>query len=69
MRLGHDCIKIAIADMPPIFAQMNGNAVASCSLNDPNRAHRVWMLTAAGVADGCDMIDIYAKAERGGHWR
>ena len=55
---------VIVADMPAILAQMRGDAVGTGGYREPGRAHRIGMAAAARVADGGDMIDVDAKAQR-----
>jgi hypothetical protein len=58
--LRHYRIKIAVTDMPPVLAQMNGNPVSASCLYYADGAHGIGMLAPACVADGCDMVDVDA---------
>ena len=60
-------LQVAVADMPPVLAQMRGNAIAADMRDDFCGAHRIGMLPAACVADGRDMVDIDPKAEAACH--
>lgn len=56
----HDRVEIAVADVPPVLAQVDGNAIAARRLDNPYRAHRIGVIPAARVADGGDVVDVDA---------
>ena len=58
----HDGRQILIANVSPVFTQVNRNSVTARRLDDFNCAHRIRMHAAARVADRRDVIDIHSKA-------
>ena len=56
----HDPRNIRIANMPPVFAQMRGDAVCAARRHHFRRPHRIRMLPAARIADRRHMVDIHA---------
>ena len=60
----HQHGQVIIADMATVFPKMSGYAIGTCCCRNQRRAHRFGVIAAAGVADGCDMVDIDAKPER-----
>jgi hypothetical protein len=47
-----------------VVAQMRGDAVGAGLDRDQRRAHRIGTLARPRIAQGGDVIDIYAEAER-----
>ena len=61
-------LKVFVADMAPVFAQVRSDAVAANRRNDLRRAHRIGMCPATRIADCRNVIDVYTQAEAGkGH--
>ena len=60
---------VAVADVATVLAQMRGDAVGARLDRGQRRAHRIRPLAAPCIAKGCDVIDIYAEAQRrNGHF-
>ncbi len=55
---------VVVADMAAVLAQMRGDAVGARRDREFGRAHRIGMAPAARIADGGDVIDIDAEAQR-----
>jgi hypothetical protein len=55
--------KIIISDMSAIFAQVDGDAVRASRRGDFSSTQWTRMDAAARIADGGDMIDVYAQAQ------
>ena len=53
-----DARKVGIADVAPVFAQVHGDTVAARPRDDFGSARRIWMVAAACVADGRDVVDV-----------
>ena len=53
-----DLVEIAVLDMPPILAQMNGYAVGSGMLGDKGRLGRARVTGTTRLAQCCDMVDV-----------
>ena len=64
LRLGHDRVQVAVADMATVFTQMHGNAITARCLNHTNGAHRIGVPTAACIADGGYMVNVDAESEK-----
>ena len=56
-----DAADIVVRYMAAILAQMRSNAVGAGIRRHARRAQGVWMVAAAGIADGRHVIDIDAK--------
>src|SRR5262245_4613835 len=56
---------VIVADMAPVFTQMRGNAVGAGIDGDLRRLYRIRVVSAAGVTDGSNVIDIDAEAKVG----
>ena len=54
-----------VADMAAVLAQMRGDAVGAGLDRRERGAHRIRPLAAPCIAQGSDVIDIDAKAQRG----
>ena len=57
---GPNAMHIIVADVPPVLAQMDRDAVGTrgdCCLR---RIQRIGMRAAARVADGGDVVDVHA---------
>jgi hypothetical protein len=52
---------VPFLDMPPVFTQVQGDAVGPCRLRCNGRLYRVRVARAARLAQGCNMIDIYTQ--------
>ena len=61
--LGHQPVDVVVGDVPPVLAQMGGDAVGAGGGGHDRRPHRVGMVAAARVPDGRDMVDIDAEAQ------
>ena len=60
---------VLVADMAAVLAQMRGDAVGAGLDRDQRGAHRIGMSAAARVAQGRDVVDVDAKAQRrSGQW-
>ena len=55
---------IVVANMPPVLAQMRGNAVGAGRGDKMRGAHRIWMRASAGVPDRRHMVDVNAEPDR-----
>src|SRR5262249_17081999 len=55
---------IVVTNMAAVFAKMSRDTIAAGRDRKLGRAHRVRMAPSARIADGGDVIDIDAKAER-----
>ena len=53
---------IRIADVAPVLAEMGGDAVGPRQDSHVGGPDRVRMDAAAGIPDGCDVIDVDAEA-------
>ena len=51
---------IVVGDVPPILAQVRGNAVRTRRRRHLRRTYGIGMRPTARVADGCDVIDVDA---------
>ena len=58
---------VAVGDMAPVLSQVRGDAVGTRLRSEQRRAHRIGIAGAARVADGRDVIDVDAQAQRHGH--
>ncbi len=63
-QLARQTRNVVVGDVAAVFAQMGGDAVGAGLGRQPGGAHRIGMPPAARVADGGDVIDVDAKAER-----
>ena len=61
--LGHQPVDVLVGDVPPVLAQVRGDAVGAGAGGDVCGAHRVGMIAAARVPDRRDMVDIDAEAK------
>ena len=59
----HQPVDVVVGDVPPVLAQMGGDAVGAGLGGGEGGAHRIGMRAAARVPDGRDMVDIDAEAE------
>ena len=59
-------LDVIVFDLAAVLAQVRGDPVAAHRRDDLRRAHRIGMIAAARVADGCDVIDIDAEAKSAG---
>ena len=57
---------VGVADVPPVLAQVRGDAVGAGLDRGERRAHRIGMVAAARIAQGGDVIDIDSEAKRRG---
>ena len=57
-------LHVVVADVAAIFAQMRGDPVGAGGNGEQGRAQRIWHAAAARIAQGRDMIDIDAEAQR-----
>ena len=55
---------VAVGDVPAVLAQMRGDAVGARLHRQMRGAHRIGMPPAARVADGGDMVDVDAEAQK-----
>ena len=55
---------VVVADVAAVLAQMRGDAVGAGLDRGQRRAHRIGPLAAPRVAQGGDVIDIDAEAQR-----
>ena len=49
--------------MAAIFAQVGGDAVSASGLGHYSRANGIGIITSTGIANGCHVIDVDAKAQ------
>ncbi len=61
-----DLVKIAILDVPPVFAKMNRDAVGTRFFGSHHCLGRPRIDGSASLAKRRDMVDIDAKIKRGG---
>ena len=61
--LGHQPVDVAVGDVPPVFAQVGGDAIGAGVGGHDCRAHRIGMVAAARVSNSRDMVDIDAEAQ------
>ena len=59
---------IVVGDVPPVLAQVGGNAVGTRLGGQMGRAHGIRMQPAAGIPDRRHVIDVDAQAEIGRRW-
>src|SRR5690348_2618305 len=62
--LAHERSNVGVGDVAAILAQMRGDAVGACRHSQFRCAHRIGMRTAPRIADGRDMVDVHAEAQR-----
>ena len=65
--LGHQPVDVAVGDVPPVLAQVRGDAVRACLGGEDGGAHRVGMRAAASVPDRRDMVDVDAETKPAAH--
>ena len=63
-----DLGEIFVADMTAVFAQMDGDAIRATFRRKLSGAHNIRMAAAAGIPDGCNMVNIDAEAEMSAHY-
>jgi hypothetical protein len=49
--------------MPPVLAQVRGDAVGAGAHGEVRGPHGIGMAAAAGVADGCHVIDVHPETQ------
>ena len=54
---------IVVGDVPPVLAEVRGDAIRARGGGDPRRLHRVRVRAAARVADRRDVIDVHAETK------
>jgi len=54
---------VLVDNVPPVLAQMGGDAVGARRGRSESGADRIWMRAAARVPYGRDMVDIDAQAQ------
>lgn len=59
---GRQALHVFIADMTTIFPEVSRDAISARVYGQLRSFDRVGMVSAAGVAQRCDVIDIDAKA-------
>ena len=64
-QLGLETGDVGIRDVAPVLAQMRRNAVGAGLDREMRGAQGIGMTAAASIADGCDVIDVDAEAQRG----
>ncbi len=52
---------VTVLDMPPVFAQMNGDAVRACLLGYERRVQRIRIAGAPRLPQRGDVVDIDAE--------
>jgi hypothetical protein len=57
---GHRALQVVVADVPPVLAQMHGDAVRAGRERHARGVHRIGMRPAARVAHGGDVVDVQA---------
>ena len=60
---------VRVGHVPPVLAEMGGDAVRAGGRGEAGGAHRVGMPPAAGVPDRRHVVDIHAKSKMSGHRR
>lgn len=61
-----NALEIIIANMATVFAKVRGDAIAANPRHNLRRAHRIRMIATTRIADGGNMVDVYAEAEGAG---
>jgi hypothetical protein len=59
-------VQVMLLDMPPVFAQVHGDAVGTGPLGHQRRGHRIGFSTTAGLPQGGHVIDVHAQLQRTG---
>src|SRR6185437_7177443 len=54
---------VVVGDMPPVFAQMRGDAVGARRLSQNGGTHRIGIVAAPCIAHRGDVIDVDAQAQ------
>ena len=61
-------LEVAVLDVPPVAAQVNGDAGGTGGLGDRGRLDRIRIVAAPRLAQGGDMVDVDRELQRGcGH--
>jgi hypothetical protein len=63
-QLARQARDVVVGDVAAVLAQMGGDAVGAGLGGHARGAHRIGMPPAARVADGGDVVDVDAEAER-----
>ena len=58
--LGHQPVDVVVGDMPPVLAEMGGDAVGAGRRGHDRRPNRVGMIAAARVPNRRDVVDVDA---------
>ena len=56
---------VVVVDVATVLAQVSGDPVGARLDGEERRAHGIGRCAAAGVADGGDVVDVDAQADRG----
>ena len=67
--VGGQPFDVRVGHVPPVLAEMGGNAVRAGGRREKGGAHRVGMPAAARVPDRRHVVDIHAKSKMSGHRR
>ena len=59
----HQTVDVGIRNMPPVFAQVGGDAVGACVFGQFGRAQRVRIASATCVAHCGDVINVNPKPQ------
>ncbi len=59
---------VVVGDVAAVLAQVRGDPVGAGCDGDVRRADRIGVPAAAGVANGGDVVDVDAEAQRLGHF-
>jgi hypothetical protein len=59
----HNRVEVSVANMPAVFAQMDGDAIAARCFDHMCGAHRIGMHSATRISDRRNMVDIDAKTQ------
>ena len=55
-------LDVTVLDVPPIAAQVDGDALGARQLRDDRRRHGLGLAGLAGLANGRDMVDVDAQS-------
>ena len=64
-QLGLQAPDVAVGDVPPVLAQVRGDAVGAALQRKVRGAQGIGMASTARVTDGGHVIDIHAQAQMG----
>ena len=60
---GFDLFKVAILNMPPIFAQMHCNAIRASRFGNPHSICGTWVGCATCLPQCRNMVDVHSEFE------